>query len=204
MSKQSDCNPDQSARCELIEDQLELFPELNTEAMSAVETSEVVFKPTSRSIMHNRPKVNEEAIEGIDIDAIESEIAAVPGRLAYKIGDVADLLGVKPHVLRFWESEFEGFRPKKAGTGQRIFSQRDVETAVIIKNLLYRERFSIEGARGKLKDLRAKIRHDRKSNDESARLKRHTLDKLNRASKELSEVSNSIDHLISAMSGASL
>ncbi len=65
----------------------------------------------------------------------------------YKIGEVAELLDVKPHVLRYWESEFPTLKPKKNPSGQRIYSRDDIETLVEIQNLLYNERYTISGAR---------------------------------------------------------
>lgn len=64
-----------------------------------------------------------------------------------KIGEVAKLLGVKPHVIRYWESEFPSIRPKKNPSGQRIYTKADVEAIVEIKNLLYNERYTISGAK---------------------------------------------------------
>jgi DNA-binding transcriptional MerR regulator len=78
----------------------------------------------------------------------------IPDRLFFRIGDVADLLGVKPHVLRYWESEFPGLAPQKSATGQRIYRRSDVETLLVIKRLLHEERYSIEGARKRIKELR--------------------------------------------------
>lgn len=65
----------------------------------------------------------------------------------YKIGEVAKLLDIKPHVLRYWESEFPTLKPKKNPSGQRIYSREDIETLVEIQNLLYNERYTISGAR---------------------------------------------------------
>ncbi len=78
----------------------------------------------------------------------------IPDRLYFKIGDVADLLGVKPYVLRYWESEFPMISPQKSNSGQRVYRRSDVETVVMIKTLLYDERYSIEGARKRIKELR--------------------------------------------------
>jgi DNA-binding transcriptional MerR regulator len=64
-----------------------------------------------------------------------------------KIGEVAKLLGVKPHVLRYWESEFPSLRPKKNPSGQRIYAKADIEAIVEIKNLLYNQRYTISGAK---------------------------------------------------------
>lgn len=78
----------------------------------------------------------------------------IPDRLFFRIGDVADLAGVKPYVLRFWESEFPMIQPQKSASGHRVYRRTDVETVLLIKRLLYVERYSIEGARKKLKDLK--------------------------------------------------
>lgn len=64
-----------------------------------------------------------------------------------KIGEVAKLLGVKPHVLRYWESEFPSLKPKKNPSGQRIYARADIEAIVEIKNLLYNQRYTISGAK---------------------------------------------------------
>jgi len=74
----------------------------------------------------------------------------IPDKLYFRIGDVSKLAGVKPFVLRFWESEFPQLAPKKSGTGHRLYRRKDVETVLEIKRLLYDERFTIEGARNYL------------------------------------------------------
>lgn len=78
----------------------------------------------------------------------------IPERLYFRIGDVAELLGVKPYVLRYWESEFPMISPQKSSSGQRVYRRSDVETVLMIKHLLYEERYSIEGARKRIKELR--------------------------------------------------
>lgn len=79
------------------------------------------------------------------------QLSDIPDKLAFRIGEVADLVGVKPYVLRYWESEFEALKPKKSRHNQRMYERRDVETLMLIKKLLYKDRFSIEGARSALK-----------------------------------------------------
>ncbi|MFN0105695.1 MAG: MerR family transcriptional regulator [Bryobacteraceae bacterium] len=73
--------------------------------------------------------------------------ADIPSKLYFKIGEVARLTGVKPYVLRYWETEFTGLGPKKSGTNQRQYRRKDVELVLEIKRLLYEKRFTIEGAR---------------------------------------------------------
>jgi DNA-binding transcriptional MerR regulator len=81
-----------------------------------------------------------------DLNAITSA-EEIPDKLYFRIGDVARLAGIKPYVLRFWETEFSGLGPKKSGTGHRLYRRKDVEMVLEIKRLLYEQRFTIEGAR---------------------------------------------------------
>ncbi len=76
----------------------------------------------------------------------------LPAKLYFRIGEVAQLLDVKPHVIRYWEKEFKSLRPKKSAAGQRIFNRNDVQRLAAIKHLLYVERFTLEGARKYLRD----------------------------------------------------
>jgi DNA-binding transcriptional MerR regulator len=75
---------------------------------------------------------------------LSDSLAAKP---FFKIGEVAKLLDLKPHVLRYWESEFPSLQPKKNPSGQRIYAKADIEAIVEIKNLLYNERYTISGAK---------------------------------------------------------
>ncbi|WP_233562387.1 MerR family transcriptional regulator [Sorangium cellulosum] len=76
----------------------------------------------------------------------------LPAKLYYRIGEVAGIVGVEPHVLRYWETEFRSIRPQKSAKGQRVYSRRDVETLLKVKELLYSHRFTIAGARRKLRE----------------------------------------------------
>jgi DNA-binding transcriptional MerR regulator len=78
--------------------------------------------------------------------------AELPAKLYYRIGEVAGIVGVEPHVLRYWETEFRSVRPQKSAKGQRVYSRRDVETLLKVKELLYAHRFTIAGARRKLRE----------------------------------------------------
>jgi DNA-binding transcriptional MerR regulator len=83
----------------------------------------------------------------LDIGADVGPTQEIPDKLYFRIGDVAKLAGIKPYVLRFWESEFRTLGPKKSGTGHRLYRRKDVEQVLEIKRLLYEQRFTIEGAR---------------------------------------------------------
>ena len=81
--------------------------------------------------------------------AHESE---VPVKLYYRIGEVSQIVGVEPHVLRYWETEFRSIRPQKSRKGQRIYSRRDVDRLLKVKDLLYTHGFTIAGARKRLRE----------------------------------------------------
>ena len=84
----------------------------------------------------------------------------LPDKLFFKIGEVADIVGVKPHALRYWETEFPALRPKKTRGSHRQYSRKDVELAMLIRQLLHDEGYTIPGARKRIKDLG---RHQRSS-----------------------------------------
>lgn len=80
----------------------------------------------------------------------------IPDKLYYKIGEVAKLTKVKPYILRYWETEFKIISPKKSLTKQRVYSKRDLELILEIKKLLQKEKFTLEGAKKRISELRAK------------------------------------------------
>lgn len=84
----------------------------------------------------------------------DPQAVQIPERLYFRIGDVADIAGVKAHVLRYWETEFSEIGPEKSSTGQRVYRRRDVATVLLIKKLLYSDKYSIDGARRRLRELR--------------------------------------------------
>src|SRR5271155_4439790 len=79
--------------------------------------------------------------------AIEQVRPEIPDKLYFRIGEVSRLAGIKPYVLRFWETEFSSLGPKKSGKGHRLYRRKDVELVLEIKRLLYDKRYTIEGAR---------------------------------------------------------
>jgi len=72
----------------------------------------------------------------------------------YSIGEVCDLTGLKPHVLRYWETQFDILRPTKNRAGNRVYRPKDIELITLVKNLLYEQKYTIEGANQKLLDMR--------------------------------------------------
>lgn len=75
-----------------------------------------------------------------------------PVKLYYRIGEVAQAVGVQPHVLRYWESEFGSIRPQKSARGQRVYSHKDLEKLLRVKHLLHGEGYTIAGARKKMRE----------------------------------------------------
>lgn len=81
---------------------------------------------------------------------------SIPDKLFYKIGEVCEHVGVQPHVLRYWESEFPMLAPQKNRAGQRVYRRKDLEIVLRIRELLYDEKFTIAGAKRRLaEELRA-------------------------------------------------
>ncbi len=80
------------------------------------------------------------------------------GKLYYRIGEVSQITGVKPYVLRYWEGEFRLMTPHKSRSKQRLYRQKDIETILTIKRLLYQDRYTIAGARRKLRELGSEAR----------------------------------------------
>jgi DNA-binding transcriptional MerR regulator len=74
-------------------------------------------------------------------------------KLYYRIGEVAKLTGIKPYVLRYWESEFRWMAPQKSRSKQRLYRRKDIDTILLVKKLLYDERYTIAGARKLLREM---------------------------------------------------
>jgi DNA-binding transcriptional MerR regulator len=97
-----------------------------------------------------------------------SRPAPIPDKLYFKIREVSAIAGVAPYVLRYWESEFHQIRPKRTAAGQRLFRRQDVIQILEIKRLLYKNKFTIEGAR---RHLRKKGRSAGKAGQQNRVLK---------------------------------
>ena len=76
-----------------------------------------------------------------------NEMPTLPEKEFFSIGDVSQLLQIKPYVLRYWESEFKTLHPQRRGSGQRKYTKKDIELLFSIKELLYAKKFTIAGAR---------------------------------------------------------
>ncbi len=87
-----------------------------------------------------------------DFDAdLDVLLSLVPDKMAFKIGEISEMLGLKNHVLRYWESEFQGLKPKKSNKNQRMYTIREIEVLLMIRKFLYVDKFSVSGARKALR-----------------------------------------------------
>jgi DNA-binding transcriptional MerR regulator len=75
----------------------------------------------------------------------------IPNKLFFKIGEVAEIAEVEQHVLRYWEDEFDVLKPNKNRSGQRLYQKKDIDQVLEIKQLLYADKFTIAGAKNRLK-----------------------------------------------------
>ena len=153
-------NNEINSNCEInkdIENQIELSLE---DKFLEVAAAEIVSENETSNL-----KSESSSFPSVLIDEeLLKEIATIPDRFGFKIGDVADLLGIKQYVLRYWEQEFDLLKPKKASNNQRLYTKKDVENAFLIRKLLYRDKFSIEGARQALKDVKFALKKEKDFN----------------------------------------
>jgi DNA-binding transcriptional MerR regulator len=77
----------------------------------------------------------------------------LPDKIYFKIGEVSRILSLETHVLRYWETEFPSIKPIKSKSGQRLYRRSDIEVLHLVKDLLYKQKFTIEGARRHLRSL---------------------------------------------------
>jgi DNA-binding transcriptional MerR regulator len=134
------------------------------EAERALQNPEELELASHGETRENAMMLEDASLTKIQVNAdtdLMMSIQSIPGKMAFKIGEVAEMIGVKQYVLRYWESEFDALRPRKSKNGQRVYTRREVETALMIKKLLYTDRFSIEGARAALKQLKTKVREEK-------------------------------------------
>jgi DNA-binding transcriptional MerR regulator len=106
-------------------------------------------------------------------------LAEIPDKPYFKIGEVAELAGVEPYVLRYWETEFRAIRPEKTRSKQRLYRRKDVETILAIKRLLYDESYRIDGAKKRLREL---------SGEEASASAKELADDLKKALVELEKI----------------
>ncbi len=83
----------------------------------------------------------------------------------YSIGEVGELADLKPHVLRYWETQFEALRPGKNSAGNRVYRPKEVKLVLLVKHLLYEEKYTIEGAKRRIRTMRRTGSRETKASD---------------------------------------
>jgi len=87
-------------------------------------------------------------------DRLSRSAEPILKKVYYSIGEVCELTGLKPHVLRYWESQFPELKPYKNRAGNRVFRPQEIEMVLLVKQLLYEEKFTLEGARKRLREMK--------------------------------------------------
>ncbi len=117
-------------------------------------------------------------------------------KLFYRINEVSMITGIKPYVLRYWETEFKELHPQKDQSDQRRYRKSDIEMILLIKKLLYEERFKIAGAKNKIREMYRQNRDAEKSAKHVTRKRggelRTISKKLNSVQKDLHQLANSL------------
>lgn len=111
--------------------------------------------------------------------------APQPVQEYFSIGDVCQLTDLKPHVLRYWESQFRFLNPVKNRSGNRVYQRREIELIMLVKHLLYTEKFTIEGARKRIEQYR---RTGSLKSEARFALQRETLEDLARELREIRDI----------------
>lgn len=140
----------------MIENQIEL----NLIDETAESGDELLLSAPVQSALTENAETTMSLPAALCDDKLLEEMKSIPQKMGFKIGEVAEMLGIKQYVLRYWESEFDVLKPKKAANNQRYYTKKDVENAYLIRKLLHRDRFSIEGARAAVKDLKSFARKE--------------------------------------------
>lgn len=139
------------------------------EALEKENSDDVIEPALELDTTNSDPQDPANEIEWISpTHKLQNKIENIPDKFGFKIGEAADYVGVKQYVLRYWETEFDQLKPKKSKNGQRMYTKKDVELALMIRKLLHDDRFSIEGAQAALKKLRQQVREKDKPTAKSA------------------------------------
>jgi len=121
-----------------------------------------------------------------------------PKKLYYRIGEVCEIIGVEPHVLRYWETEFSRLSPPKNKAGQRTYRPKDIELLLEIRKLLYEDGFTIAGARKKLTEGASTLQTAPRR-PEPARLQPRAVTRHEGSSQRLSEVRQELENILTLL-----
>ena len=108
--------------------------------------------------MSEKPEAGGERGAGAPHDVEAESVQRLPRPVAqkeyYSISEVCDLVGLRPHVLRYWETQFPLLSPSKNRSGNRVYQRKEIKLILFVKHLLYEEKFTVEGAKQKMEQLR--------------------------------------------------
>jgi DNA-binding transcriptional MerR regulator len=126
----------------------------------------------------------------------DAAIKPLPDKLFYRINEVSMITGIKPYVLRYWETEFKELQPQKDQSDQRRYRKNDIELVLQIKKLLYEERFTIAGAKKRIKEMYRQSRSEAQSAGGATRKRSGELKTIG---KKLHAVQKDIHQLINSL-----
>lgn len=118
------------------------------EAKSPDENAEVKTEATEEEAL-KKTELSLHKDFGADVDLL---MTIVPDKMGFKIGEVSEMLGLKNHILRYWETEFPVLKPQKAQNNQRMYTKKEIEKLLLVRKLLYVDKFSISGAKRALRE----------------------------------------------------
>ena len=125
------------------------------------------------------------------LEDVQSEFSLLPDKMNFKIGEAARLIGVKPHILRYWEEEFSLLKPRKFVNNQRLYFKKDMELLILIKTLLYHHNLSVKGVRKHLSKYYYEI-SNKKSQPAPAIKSSETAQQLKELIEEIHEIKKSV------------
>ncbi len=116
----------------------------------------------------------------------------VPDKLFYKIGEVSKVTGVESYVLRYWETEFPFLKPRKNKSGQRVYVKKDLEMILMVKKMLYQERYTIEGVRKRFEEGIVKPVEIKAGQEQQIEISKDPTEALAYVKKRLKQIADSI------------
>ena len=125
------------------------------------------------------------------LEDVQSEFSLLPDKMNFKIGEAARLLGVKPHILRYWEEEFSLLKPRKFVNNQRLYFKKEMEILILIKILLYHHNLSVKGVRKHLSKYYYEL-SSKKSQPSKKINSSETAQKLKELIEEIHEIKKSV------------
>ena len=133
------------------------------------------------------------------LEDVQAEFSLLPDKMNFKIGEAAKLLGIKPHILRYWEEEFSLLKPRKFTNNQRLYFKKDMELLILIKSLLYQYNLSVKGVRKHLSKYYYELNHQ-KSQPPQKEQTSETAQKIKSLIEEIHEIKKTVQSEVSPTS----